>query len=355
MEQKDEQQLDNLGVWIPKVISENKELLPIAKLIYGFIHGFTSNGKKCWATNRKIGQWVGCEAKHVSECISILVEQKLISSFIDKKSGNQRILSSIPLYFHGGVGSPPAEGGVSPNGGGHYSISKLNSISSSSLQESGGDEGLKVPTEPLVENQSNKELEIDELRNFRPAPPAQKRKAKSSAQSLAEVERRKEIIATLPTPLADIIRLIGAEGYIVEMEPFIQEIIKDYSEEAIACVLRYLNARELGYFGKDTKGRFVWNSKKDFFQKFGEMVVHARQWIKDGAESMHSEWTTARRRIYANELVSKVADFLMYSPTDDEKMSFYSREIRPKESWLTRMTDIIPFEEFTQIRQSLNN
>lgn len=91
------QQLENLGTWIPKIITERKDISQTSKLVYGIVHGFTSNGKDCWASNKTIGDWVGSEADTISTSISQLIEKGLIISIIEKEKGNARHLSTNPI------------------------------------------------------------------------------------------------------------------------------------------------------------------------------------------------------------------------------------------------------------------
>lgn len=91
------QQLENFGIWIPRVISERKDITPAAKLVFGFINGFSSNGKKCYAPNKIIGEWAGIAEDTVSDAISRLVDVGLVDRTINKEAGNERNLIAYPL------------------------------------------------------------------------------------------------------------------------------------------------------------------------------------------------------------------------------------------------------------------
>ncbi len=89
-----EQQLENLWSSIPQVIMSRKDINPAAKLVYGYIDGWTRNGKDCWATNETIGNWCGMSERSASSAVGELIENKLVFCTYDKD--NKRHLQSTP-------------------------------------------------------------------------------------------------------------------------------------------------------------------------------------------------------------------------------------------------------------------
>lgn len=89
-----EQTLGYQGCWIPAAILVNEKLTDLDQKVYGVIHGFTSNGLECWASNRCIGSWLNRDEESISRSIGRLVEENLCERKIDKENGNRRTLSS---------------------------------------------------------------------------------------------------------------------------------------------------------------------------------------------------------------------------------------------------------------------
>lgn len=85
---------ENHGIWIPKAISSRTDLRQTAKMVYGYVNGFTANGLVCTASNKTIGEWVGTEADAVSNVVAMLVEKGLLTSFVDHADRNKRTLSA---------------------------------------------------------------------------------------------------------------------------------------------------------------------------------------------------------------------------------------------------------------------
>lgn len=87
---------ENHGIWIPKAISSRIDISQTAKLVYGYINGFTANGVAFYASNKQIGEWVGVEADTVSTAICLLVKMGLINVNISKERwGSARSVTSV--------------------------------------------------------------------------------------------------------------------------------------------------------------------------------------------------------------------------------------------------------------------
>lgn len=104
---------ENHGIWIPKAISSRKDLSGTAKLVYGYINGFTANGIEFYACNKTIGEWIGKEADTVSTAVSRLVELGFFDiRLVRNNNGTGRFLTAkIPTQHTAilprGVGETP--------------------------------------------------------------------------------------------------------------------------------------------------------------------------------------------------------------------------------------------------------
>ena len=91
------------GYWImPFVIMYDKDLKNIEKLIYCCISWLCAERWYCRASNKYIWDLFGITTKSVSSAVSKLIDKWYLSSQIDKKIGNNRILTlskkfSIPM------------------------------------------------------------------------------------------------------------------------------------------------------------------------------------------------------------------------------------------------------------------
>ena len=91
-----DQQLENLWSAIPQSIMSRKDISASSKLVYGYVDGWTRNGKDCYATNETIGEWCGIGDKTASTSVCELVKLGLVSARYDSDN-TRHLFSCTPL------------------------------------------------------------------------------------------------------------------------------------------------------------------------------------------------------------------------------------------------------------------
>lgn len=81
------------GIWIPREVALDKDLTPMAKMLYGVIQALDGGESGCYASNAYLAEVVGCNKRHVQGMIKTLVEKKLlVSGTIGEKASETRSL-----------------------------------------------------------------------------------------------------------------------------------------------------------------------------------------------------------------------------------------------------------------------
>jgi hypothetical protein len=64
------------GLWIPREVALDKDLNPLAKVLYAVIQALDTKG--CYASNAYLCEIVGCNKRHIQGLINILIERGLV-------------------------------------------------------------------------------------------------------------------------------------------------------------------------------------------------------------------------------------------------------------------------------------
>ncbi len=89
------------GIWIPREVALDKELTPLAKVLYAVIQALDTKG--CYASNAYLSEVVGCSKRHIQGLINELVDKSLIvRSETGMGNAKTRLLTTIStLAFQG--------------------------------------------------------------------------------------------------------------------------------------------------------------------------------------------------------------------------------------------------------------
>jgi len=98
------------GIWIPQIIVNNHDLLPIEKLILARMCGL-DNDMGCYASNNYFKDTFGISAGRVSQIVSKLKDLGLISVTYQRKSGTKmiqsrriKVVSTLKQVYSTGIG-----------------------------------------------------------------------------------------------------------------------------------------------------------------------------------------------------------------------------------------------------------
>jgi hypothetical protein len=91
------------GVWIPKEIWESKTLTLQEKVFFVEIDSLDSSERGCYANNHYFADFFGISKTRVSLVIKSLIEKGFITSTINIKEGNKRILKGSLIKVKGGL------------------------------------------------------------------------------------------------------------------------------------------------------------------------------------------------------------------------------------------------------------
>ena len=64
------------GLWIPREVALDKDLNPLAKVLYAVIQALDTKG--CYASNAYLCEIVGCNKRHIQGLINVLIERGLV-------------------------------------------------------------------------------------------------------------------------------------------------------------------------------------------------------------------------------------------------------------------------------------
>lgn len=88
---------DFKGIWIPREIWINKDLLLIEKAMLAEIDSL-DNENGCFASNDYFADFFNVSVRYCSELVSSLAKKKLIEVFIDRANGNKRTIRVSENY-----------------------------------------------------------------------------------------------------------------------------------------------------------------------------------------------------------------------------------------------------------------
>jgi len=81
------------GIWIPREVALDKDLNPLAKVLYAVIQALDTKG--CYASNAYLCEVVGCNKRHIQGLINVLVERGLVvRSEIGSGNAKTRLLTT---------------------------------------------------------------------------------------------------------------------------------------------------------------------------------------------------------------------------------------------------------------------
>lgn len=78
---------------IPAFVRYNKALADFDKLLYGEIAALTNANNYCWASNKYFARVFSKSERSITRSVTNLINAGVISSHIDPKDGNTRILT----------------------------------------------------------------------------------------------------------------------------------------------------------------------------------------------------------------------------------------------------------------------
>jgi hypothetical protein len=293
---------------MPKEIIEHKALSWLQRNLWCEISALqgelpkTVNGeikilKGCWASNEYLAKIFNVKPDTISKAIAGLTKLKLVGQvYFD---GRLRIIKILPCLGEKSYADPDKNPDID-------AILDTKKEEYPLPPKGGVEEAVKTSQKPRVKKQVDDQLQKEDA-----------------------------IIPLLPEPLQRIILITGSKGYVPALENRLMRIAGDYSNEDFENVYRFLKARQDGYYDKaNCKNRFLWDGAVKFFNNFGEAVIKALQWVEDGAEGIHSEWTQKRREAYAKQLTEAIKEFMSNNPNEEERYDYLHQNVKPKESWL---------------------
>ena len=81
------------GIWMPREVALDKDLNPLAKVLYAVIQALDTKG--CYASNAYLCEVVGCNKRHIQGLINVLVERGLVvRSEIGSGNAKTRLLTT---------------------------------------------------------------------------------------------------------------------------------------------------------------------------------------------------------------------------------------------------------------------
>jgi len=96
------------GIWMPREVALDKDLNPLAKVLYAVIQALDTKG--CYASNAYLCEVVGCNKRHIQGLINVLVERGLVvRSEIGSGNAKTRLLTTAAtLALQAGTPCTPA-------------------------------------------------------------------------------------------------------------------------------------------------------------------------------------------------------------------------------------------------------